>query len=105
MSEEIIKTSNTSNNNLAPALSYIGNKTRTKFDGNCIQKDKITFTDGKTVSIYNVYELSLSTGGYNDYPVLENAGLSGKLIEQFFSPAYVIPSNPRIKTSFFLLSE
>ena len=37
-----------------------------------MQQDKITFTDGKTVSIYNVYELSLSTGGYNDYPVLEN---------------------------------
>ena len=72
MSEEIIKTSNTSDNNLAPALSYIGNKTRIKFDGNCMQQDKITFTDGKTVSIYNVYELSLSAGGYNDYPVLEN---------------------------------
>ena len=31
-------------NSLAPVLSYIGNKTRVKFDGICLKQDKITFT-------------------------------------------------------------
>ena len=51
---------------------YIGNKTRVKFTGSCLKQDKITFTHGKTVDIYIVYEISDSTRGYDDYPVLEN---------------------------------
>ena len=42
---------NVSDNFLAPALSYIGNKTRVKFDGSCLKQDKITFTHGKIVNI------------------------------------------------------
>ena len=34
-------------NRLAPALSYICNKTRLKFDGICLKQDKITFTHEK----------------------------------------------------------
>ena len=45
MSDEIIKPSNTSDNSLALALSYIGNKTRVKFDGSCLKQD--AFTDSK----------------------------------------------------------
>ena len=48
-------------NSLAPVLSYIGNKTRVKFDGICLKQDKITFTHWKTVNIYFVYEINLWT--------------------------------------------
>ena len=33
--DEIIKPPNTFNNSLAPALSYVVDKTRVKFDGSC----------------------------------------------------------------------
>ena len=46
----------TSDNILAPALSYIGNKSRVKFGGGCLKQDKVTFTHGKTIDIYTVYE-------------------------------------------------
>ena len=62
LSDEIMKPTlyyNKSNNSLAPVLSYIGNKTRVKFDGSCLRQDKIAFTHGKIVSIYNVYEIHL----------------------------------------------
>ena len=48
-------------NSLAPVLTYIGNKTRVKFDGICLKQDKITFTHWKTVNIYFVYEINLWT--------------------------------------------
>ena len=44
LSDEIIKSPNTSNNSLALELSYIGNKTRVKFDESCLKQNKITFT-------------------------------------------------------------
>ena len=37
----------TSDNSLAPALSYIGNKTRVKFDAGCLKQVKTTFTHEK----------------------------------------------------------
>ena len=36
LSDEIIKNATTSNNTLAPALSYIGNTIRVKFIGGCL---------------------------------------------------------------------
>ena len=59
LSDEIIKSPSTYNNSLAPALSYIGSKTRVKFDGDRVKQDKITFTHGRTVNIYIVYEIHL----------------------------------------------
>ena len=56
-SDEIIKPATTSDNSLATALSHIGNKTRDKFAGSCLKQDKITFTHGKKVNIYIVYEI------------------------------------------------
>ena len=52
---ESIKLRTTSDNSLAPALSYFG----TKFDVSCLKQDKITFTHGKTVNIYIVYKINL----------------------------------------------
>ena len=59
MPDEIIKPPATTDNSLAPALCYIDNKTRVKLYGSCLKQDKITFTHGKTVNIYIVYEINL----------------------------------------------
>ena len=59
MYDKFIKPSATSNNSLAPALSYIGNKVRVKFDGSCLKQDEITFNYVKIVNIYIVYKINL----------------------------------------------
>ena len=41
-----------------PELSYLGNKIRVEFKGSCLKQDKITYTHGKIVNIYIVYEIS-----------------------------------------------
>ena len=66
MSDEIIKPPTTSGNSLAPALSYTGNKI------SCLKQNQITFTHGKTVNIYIVYEISVSDSN-NNYPTLEDS--------------------------------
>ena len=66
MSDESIKPPFTSDNSLAPSLSYIGSKTRVKFVGSCLKQDKITFTHGKTVNIYIVYEIKSWYYRYDD---------------------------------------
>ena len=71
MSDDIIKPPTLSDNSLAPVLSYDSSKTRIKVDGSCLEQDKITFTHEETVNIYIVYEISFSTCGCDDYPVLE----------------------------------
>ena len=59
MSDEIIEPPSVSDNSLAPALRNVGKKTRVKFDWDCLKQDKITFTHGKIVNIYVVYEINL----------------------------------------------
>ena len=56
MSDESINPPATPGNSLAPSLIYISTKTKVKFDEICLKQDKITFTHGKTVNIYIVYE-------------------------------------------------
>ena len=58
MSNKIIKPPSTSTSH-APVLSYVGYKTKIKFDGSCLKQDKITFTHGKTVNIWIAYEINL----------------------------------------------
>ena len=58
MSDEVIKPPTASDNSLATALSYIGNKIKVSFDGGCLKQDKITYTHGTIVNIHIVYELS-----------------------------------------------
>ena len=48
-----------SDNSLTPALSYYGTKTRVKFTGSCLKQPKVSYTHGKVVNIYIVYELVL----------------------------------------------
>ena len=66
-----IKHPTSSDNSLAPALSCYGIKKRVKSDGSCLKQDQITFTNGKRVNIYVVYEISASGSNSND-PTLRN---------------------------------
>ena len=71
LSAESIKPSTTSDKSLTPALSYYGTKTRVKFTGSCLKQPKISYTHGKVVNIYSVYELGASSSHVND-PTLKN---------------------------------
>ena len=52
-------------------LHYYGTKTRVEFNGNCLRQDKITYTHGKEVNIYIVYEISKNID-ISGFPTLEN---------------------------------
>ena len=56
---------------LMPAVSYYGTKTRAKFTGSCLKQSAISYTHGKVVNIYIVYELGAS-GSLNNDPTLKN---------------------------------
>ena len=57
---------------LSSSINYVGNKIRVKFTGSCLkQSNKLTYTHGKVVNIYIVYELGASSFHVND-PTLEN---------------------------------
>ena len=72
LSDESIKLPTTSNNSLAPTLNYYDNKIRVKFARSCLkQPNKISYTHGKIVNIYIVYELGASSSNYND-PTIKN---------------------------------
>ena len=71
LSAETTKPPATSDNSLTPALSYYGAKTRVKFTGGCLKQANISYTQGKTVNIYIVYELGASSSDNND-PALKN---------------------------------
>ena len=66
-----IKPPTISDNSLASALSYYHTKTRVKFTGRCLKQPKISYTHGKVVNIYIVYELGASSLHVND-PTLKN---------------------------------
>ena len=57
-------------NSFAPALNYVCNKKRVKFDGSCLKQDKMAYTYGEIVNLYIVYELSSNL--HNFAFVLEN---------------------------------
>ena len=66
LSAKTIKPPTTSDNSLTPAVSYYGTKTRVKFTGSCLKQSKISYTHGKVVNIYIVYELGASSSHNND---------------------------------------
>ena len=70
LSDEGINSIKTSNYIVIPYLDYYGNKIKVKFNGICLKQDKITYTHGKIVNIYIVYEISKSIN-ISDYPTLE----------------------------------
>ena len=71
LSSESIKPPTTSDNSLTLALSYYGTKAGVKFTGSCLKQSKISYTHGKVVNIYTVYELAASSSHNND-PTLKN---------------------------------
>ena len=66
LSAESIKPPTTSDNILTPVLSYYGTKTRVKLVGSCLKQPNISYTHGKVVKIYIVYEVSASSSHNND---------------------------------------
>ena len=58
--KDYLKPPTTSDNSLTPILNYYGTKTRVKFTGSCLKQPKISYTHGKVVNIYIVYELGAS---------------------------------------------
>ena len=71
LSPESIKPPTTSDNSLTPAVNYYDTKRRVKFTGSCLKQRKISYTHGKVVNIYIVYELGASTS-HNNGPTLKN---------------------------------
>ena len=57
LSAERINCKTTSNYSIIPELNYCGKRMRVRFDGSCLIQNKITYTHGKTVNIYTVYEI------------------------------------------------
>ena len=74
VSSESIKPPTIYDNSLTLALNYYGTKTRVKLTGSCLKQSKISFTYGKIVNIYIVYELGASSSHIND-PTLKNVCL------------------------------
>ena len=66
ISNEIIKPPTPSNNSLTPELNYYGTKTTVKFIRSCLKQSKISYTHGKVVNIYIVYELAASSSHDSD---------------------------------------
>ena len=69
LSSESIKPPTTSDNSYTPALIYYGTKTRVKIAGSCLKQLKISYTHGKIVNIYIIYELGASSSHIYD-PVI-----------------------------------
>ena len=70
--DEKINSIKTSDYGITPKLNYYGTKTRVEFNGSCLKHDKITHTHGKIVSIYIVYELTVSNSDDNN-PTVKNS--------------------------------
>ena len=65
--DESIKPPTTSDNSLAPAINNYGSKIRVTFARSCLkQSNKLSYTHGKIVNIYIVYELGASSSHIND---------------------------------------
>ena len=71
LSAEAIKPPSTSDNSLAPGVSYYGTKSRVEFTRSCLKQPKISYIHGTIVDIYIVYELGTSGSNDND-PTLKN---------------------------------
>ena len=71
LSAESIKRPTTSDNSLTPILSYYGSKARVKSTESSLKQQNISYTHGKVLNIYILYELGASTSHNND-PTLKH---------------------------------
>ena len=75
LSSESVTPPSVLNNLLNPSLNYLGTKIRVRFNANCLKQSKISYTHGKVVNIYIVYEINKKENAIN-IPTLVN-GLFG----------------------------
>ena len=71
LSDERINSIKTRNYSITPNLDCYGTKTRVEFNRSCLKQDKITYTHGKAVNIYIIYEIRKSIN-ISDYSTLKN---------------------------------
>ena len=71
MSDESIKSHSALHNFLSLSLNYFGTKTRVRYSESCLKQDKSTYTQGKIVNIYILYEINKNSNTSSD-PTLEN---------------------------------
>ena len=71
LSDESIKPFSTSDNSLTPLIDYYGYNISLKLNGSILKQPKVSYTHGKIVNIYIVYELGASSSHIND-PTLKN---------------------------------
>ena len=79
LSDERTNSSKTSNHSITQNLDCYGTKTRVEFNGSCMKQDKITFTHGKVVNTYIIYEINKSIN-ISNYATLENTVCSVQLV-------------------------
>ena len=72
LSNESITPHSVPNNFLSPSLNYLDTKIRVRLNGSCLKQDKITYTHGKIVNIYIVYEINKKDNTITSDPTLEN---------------------------------
>ena len=72
LSSESITPLTAPNDFLTPSLNYLDTKIRLKFSGNCLKQDKVTYTHGKILNIYIVYEINKKDNTIISDPTLEN---------------------------------
>ena len=66
LSDESIKPFPTSDNSLTPLIDYYSYYIRVNFNGNILKQPKVSYTHGKIVNIYIVYELGGSSWNDDD---------------------------------------
>ena len=71
MSDETADSITTSNDKITPESNYYGTKIRVEFNGSCIKQYKVTYSHGKIVNTYIVYEISKNYS-ISSYQKLEN---------------------------------
>ena len=71
LSDETIKPPVTSDNSLNPLIGYVNDKIRLKFNGSCLKQPKLSYTLGKVINVYIVYELG-AFSSHNNHPTLKH---------------------------------
>ena len=71
LSSETIESPFTSNISISPQFIFCCTKMRVEFTGSCLKQPKISYTHGKVVKMYIVYELGASGSNDSD-PTLKN---------------------------------
>ena len=72
LSNESITPRSAPNNFLSPSSNYFDTKIKVKLSGSFLKQDKVTYTHGKIVNFYIVYEINKKNNTMTSNPTLEN---------------------------------